>query len=562
MSDPSAPPAPLPTGTKLALTILMACIVLLLQALDTTIVSTAIPAISDEFHTTLDNGWYGSAYFLGMCAFQIFWGRLYTFYDLKTVYIVSITIFEIGSAVCGAAPSSAAFIVGRALAGVGAGGVFSGSFLTVAFSVPLVKRPIYSSILGTVYGIASLLGPPIGGAFTTRATWRWCFYLNLPLGAVAAAILVLFFRSPQAAARLKSLPPKEKLKRLDFIGTVILVGSIASLLLALQLGGTIYPWNGSRIIALLVLFVVLFAAWVGWQVYLGPVATIPKSVISQRSMAFACWYAFAQGGVNFGILYYAPVWFQGVRGDDAVTSGLDIVTFIAGMTVVLLALGYYLSKGGYSAPFMIACVVVTSIATGLLMIWSPKSSDGIVFGFLTLYGVGQGLGWQQPGLIAQTMLPAVDIPTGTSLANICKLLGGTIGVSVAQTLLNNKLAILVAQRIPSLDLKLLMTLGPLGFHNKLDPDLIPRVAACYNDALKDVWWMLLAFCLASLPGALGVEWRSVLDKVANQQPVEPPTPPAHEMTPPKGLSESSSREPLCPPLSAGEGYQSASRETL
>lgn len=178
MSGPPPPQPPLPTGPRLGLILFFACIVLLLQALvcivlgdphrliktanrttqDTTIVSTAIPAISKEYGTSKDVGWYGSAYFLGMCAFQIFWGRLFTFYDLKTMYIAAIVIFEIGSAVCGAAPTSTAFIIGRAVAGLGAGGIFSGSFLTVAFSVPLVKRPMYASYLGTVYGVASVLG--------------------------------------------------------------------------------------------------------------------------------------------------------------------------------------------------------------------------------------------------------------------------------------------------------------------------------------------------------------------------------------------------------------------
>jgi MFS family permease len=125
---------------------------------DTTIISTAIPAISDQFNTTQDIGWYGSAYFLTMCAFQIFWGRLYTFYDLKTTYIIAIAIFELGSLLCAVAPTSAAFIVGRAFAGVGAGGVFTGSFVSIAFSVPLAKRPMYASYLGTVYGVASVLG--------------------------------------------------------------------------------------------------------------------------------------------------------------------------------------------------------------------------------------------------------------------------------------------------------------------------------------------------------------------------------------------------------------------
>lgn len=338
--------------------------------------------------------------------------------------------------------------------------------------------------------------------------------MNLPLGAIVVAGLIFFFRSPQASAKLANLPPKEKVKRMDPAGTVALVSAVTCLLLALQWGGQTYSWSDGRIIALLVLFGVTFIAWISWQVYLGPIATVPKHVIGQRSMAFASFYSFMQGGVNFGILYYAPLWFQAVKGHDAVRSGLDIVTFIAGMTVTMLAIGYVLTKGGYSAPFMILCVVMVSTACGLLTTWTPDSGDDKIYGYLTLYGLGQGFGWQQSMLIAQTMLPAADIPTGTSLTTVCKLLGGSIFVSVAQTLFNNKLHDMIIQRLPQLDPHVLMTIGAIELRSKLGADLIPTVAACYNDALKDVWWLLLALSGVSLVGAMGVEWRSVTDKVA------------------------------------------------
>ncbi|KAK1751946.1 major facilitator superfamily transporter protein [Echria macrotheca] len=534
--DPNAPPPPLPTGPRLLLLVFLACIALLLQALDTTIVSTAIPAISSEFKTTQDVGWYGSAYFLTMCAFQIFWGRLYTFYDLKTIYIIAIVIFEVGSLLCAVAPNSSSFIVGRAIAGVGGGGVFSGSFVSIAFSVPLEKRPMFASIIGTVYGVASVLGPPIGGAFTSKATWRWCFYINLPLGAIVLGGLIPFFRSPQAAAKLRTLPRKDKLKRMDATGTIIFTGGITCLLLALQWGGQTYPWQDGRIIALLVIFGVALIVYIFWQNYLGPIATIPKKIIGQRSMAFASWYSFCQGGVNFVILYYAPLWLQAVKGRDAVESGLDIVTFIGGMTFSMLVTGYGLTKGGYSMPFMIACIAIVAIGTGLLTTWTPDISMAKVYGYLTLYGVGQGFGWQQSILIAQTMLPAADIPTGTSLASVSKLLGGAVFVSVSQTLFNNKLHDLVTERIPELDPKLLLEIGATELRARLPAELIPAVTLAYNDALKDVWWLLLALTGVSLIGALGVEWRSVTNKVAQQGgPPRPPQAPVEEKAPSSDL---------------------------
>ena len=342
--------------------------------------------------------------------------------------------------------------------------------------------------------------------------------MNLPLGAIVIGGLIPFFRSPQASARLASLPPKEKFKRMDPPGTVILVAAITCLLLALQWGGQKYSWQNARIITLLVLFGVLFMGYVAWQAYLGPVATIPKNIIGQRSMAFACFYSFMQGGVNFVILYYVPLWFQAVRGDSAVKSGLDIVTFIAGMTVTMLGTGYILTKGGYSMPFMVLCVVMVSVATGLLTTWTPRSSDAKVFGYLTLYGLGQGFGWQQPILIAQTVLPAADIPTGTSLTTVWKLLGGTIFLSVGQNLEISKLHDLFVERLPEFDVKDLLSIGALELRDKLDKSFIPTVVSCYNDALKDIWWMLLALSIVSLFGAVGIEWRSVTDKVAGSGP--------------------------------------------
>jgi hypothetical protein len=342
--------------------------------------------------------------------------------------------------------------------------------------------------------------------------------MNLPLGAIVVAGLIPFFPSPQAAARLASLPSKEKIKRMDPLGTVILVVAITCLLLALQWGGLKYSWSNARIIVLFVIFGIAMIAYVIWQIYLGPVATIPKNIITQRSMSFATFYSFTQGGVNFGILYYAPVWFQVVKGHSALHSGLDIVSFSAGMTVTMLATGYILTKGGYSMPFMVLCVIMVSVACGLLTTWTPSSSDATVFGYLTLYGLGQGFGWQQPILIAQTMLPAAEVPTGTSLTTVCKLLGGTIFVSVAESLYSSKMRDLFIERLPQLDPGLLASEGSVELRERVGKALLPTLISCYNDALKQVWWLLLGLSAASLIGALGIEWRSVTDKVASGPP--------------------------------------------
>ena len=200
-----------------------------------------------------DLGWYGSAYLLTQCAFQLLFGKLYTFWNIKTVFLVSIVLFEVGSAVCGASPSSTVFIVGRAIAGVGGAGIFAGAvsdvpaapgrmrrltptqIVILVHAVPLQRRPMFQGLFGAIFGTASVVGPVIGGAFTTRSTWRWCFYLNLPLGAVAMVTIVLLLEIQQQDIR--SMKLLDKLKHLDFPGSTFFLPGTVCLILALEWGG-------------------------------------------------------------------------------------------------------------------------------------------------------------------------------------------------------------------------------------------------------------------------------------------------------------------------------------
>ncbi|KAI4160064.1 MAG: hypothetical protein LQ342_006014 [Letrouitia transgressa] len=156
-----------PTGQKLILIMASLYLVFFLVALDRTIIGTAIPRITDEFHSLGDVGWYGSAYLVTSCAFQLLFGKVYTFYNPKWVFVIAIVIFEIGSTICGAAPNSTSFIVGRAIAGLGSSGIFSGAIVIIVYTVPLHKRPIYQGLVGAVFGISAVIGPLLGGALQT-----------------------------------------------------------------------------------------------------------------------------------------------------------------------------------------------------------------------------------------------------------------------------------------------------------------------------------------------------------------------------------------------------------
>jgi MFS family permease len=227
-----------PKGIHLALLLTSLFVSIFIVALDRMIIATAIPAITDEFKSLPDVGWYGSAYLLTTCSFQLLFGKLYTFWAVKTIWLSSIVIFEIGSAICGAAPNSTALIIGRAVQGVGGAGIFSGAIVTIVYAVPLEKRPLYQGMFGAVFGLASILGPLIGGAFTSNVTWRWCFYINLPIGGVAFVISAFLLRIPDRDTT--QLPLREKLAQLDAAGTTLLIPGVVALLLALQWGGLTY----------------------------------------------------------------------------------------------------------------------------------------------------------------------------------------------------------------------------------------------------------------------------------------------------------------------------------
>jgi MFS family permease len=228
-----------PEGLKLALLLTSVYITMFLVALDRLIISTAVPQITDDFHSVTDIGWYGSAYLLTNCAFQLMFGKLYTFFSVKVVFMTSIVLFELGSAVCGAAPTSTAFIVGRAIAGMGAGGITSGVIVVIVYAVPLHKRPLYQGLFGAVFGLASVIGPLLGGAFTSNVTWRWCFYINLPFGGIAMVFIFLLLQVPDRDTT--KLPLIGKLAQLDGLGTAALLPGTVCLLLALQWGGPTYP---------------------------------------------------------------------------------------------------------------------------------------------------------------------------------------------------------------------------------------------------------------------------------------------------------------------------------
>lgn len=279
------------------------------MALDNTILATAIPRITDQFKSLDDVGWYGSSYLLTNCALQLIFGKLYTFYNIKYIYLMALFIFEIGSLLSGVAPNSAALIIGRAIAGIGGSGIYSGAIVIISKTVPLHQVSSYTGAVGSMYGIASVAGPLMGGAFTDRLTWRWCFYINLPFGAVTAAFILFFFEAPKRV-RARATGWRAQLHQFDLLGTSLFLPGIVCLLLALQWGGSTYAWSTARIIALFLLFGAFMAGFAAIQVWKQENATVPPRIFRNRNVWGAGVFTASLGASFFGIIYFVRCLFR------------------------------------------------------------------------------------------------------------------------------------------------------------------------------------------------------------------------------------------------------------
>ncbi|KAK6522217.1 hypothetical protein TWF281_002784 [Arthrobotrys megalospora] len=478
-----------------------------LVALDRTIISTAIPQITDEFNSITDVGWYGSAYLLTCCAFQLLLGKVYTLYSVKAVLIANILLFEIGSALCGAAPNSASFIVGRAISGIGAAGIFAGTVVCIVHTVPLHKRPQLQGLFGALFGLASIVGPIVGGAFTSHVSWRWCFYINLPLGGVSLIVILFWLHIPEQDTM--KIPWEKKLLQLDAIGTTMLVPGVVCLVLAMQWGGQKYDWNNGRIVALLVLMSVLLVGFAAVQILLPKTATLPTRIFKQRSVVSGFWQTLCIGSSMYIFVYFLPLWFQTIKGISAVDSGIRILPFMLSMVLGSIVSGAVTTRIGYYNPFAIVGSCIMAVGGGLLTTLQLDSGPGQWIGYQVVYGLGMGLCFQVPNLAAQTVLPKEDVPIGIALMFFGQLLGAAIFVAVGENVLGNQLVNLLAG-VGGIDKTSITEGGATTLLNELDAGLRDTVLVAYNEALRRVFQVgLVVTCLAVI-GAATLEWKSIL----------------------------------------------------
>lgn len=419
-------------------------------------------------------------------------------------------MFELGSLICGVANSSLTLIMGRAVAGIGSAGIFSGSLIMVAHSVPLEKRPLYNGCISSMFGISSVAGPLLGGVFTDKVTWRWCFYINLPIGAVTVLVIAIFFSAPNH--HTKETTWMERIKKFDPMGTTLFLPAIVCLLLALQWGGTIYAWNNWRIIVLFCFFAVLILLFLFVQYVQQDNATVPPRIFFRRTIWSAAFYSFCLGAAFLSSVYFLPIWFQAVKNASPVSSGIMNLPMLISVVVTSVMSGIIITHVGYYTPFMILGTVLLAIGYGLMSMFHTDTSKAVWIGYQIIAGAGAGAGMQQSMIAVQVVLDLADIPTGTAIIVFAQTLGGALFVSIGNNVFRNKLAEYLAKYIPNVDPALILKTGATGLQSVVDKADLPGVLLAYNDALTQTFIVGAAMASTSLIGALFVEWKSVKGK--------------------------------------------------
>jgi EmrB/QacA subfamily drug resistance transporter len=465
-------------------------LVLLLAALDQTIVSTALPTIVGDLGGISHLSWVVTAYLLAATITGPLYGKLGDLYGRKKVLQTAIVVFLVGSALCGLAQSMAQLIAFRALQGLGAGGLMVVTLAVVADIIPPRERGRYQGYFGAVFGLSTVIGPLLGGFFVDNLSWRWIFYVNLPVGALALSVIAVAFHTREITTR----------HAIDYLGAVLLAGALAAVVLFTSLGGTTWAWSSPQVVALIAASVLLVPAFV--LVELRAVEPIlPLSLFRNHTFSVTSAIGFIVGFALFGAVTYLPLYFQVTKGSTPTVSGLQLTPLMAGLLVTSIVSGQVISRLGRYRFFPIAGTALMAFAMFLLSSLHVHTSTWVAAIFATILGLGLGMVMQVLVLAVQNAVDRSVVGVATSGSTLFRQIGGSIGVALFGTIFANRLHVELTSRLPA-GAQVPKTINPEGIRH-LPPAAHRAFADAFSAALHPVFLTaagisLLAFALTWL----------------------------------------------------------------
>ncbi|MBZ3903412.1 MDR family MFS transporter [Streptomyces griseiscabiei] len=445
---------------------------MLLAALDQTIVSTALPTIVSDLGGLEHLSWVVTAYMLAATAATPLWGKLGDQYGRKRLFQTAIVIFLIGSALCGAAQDMPQLIAFRALQGLGGGGLMVLSMAIVGDLVPPRERGRYQGLFGAVFGATSVLGPLLGGLFTEHLSWRWVFYVNLPVGAVALLVIAAVLHIPRKAER----------HVIDYLGTFLIASVATCLVLVASLGGTTWDWNSPQIIGLCVLAALLVAVFVAVERRAAE-PVLPLKLFRVRTFTLSAVISFVVGFAMFGAMTYLPTFLQVVHGVSPTMSGVHMLPMVFGLLLASTVSGQIVSRTGRWKVFPLAGTGVTTLGLLLLHQLDADSGDGEMSAYLFVFGTGLGLVMQVLVLVVQNAVSYEDLGVATSGATFFRSIGASFGVAVFGTVFAGHLGDKLTDALDGTRLPSGVTVEGL----KSDPREIAELPAALRPSVLDAY---------------------------------------------------------------------------
>ncbi|CAI7622763.1 unnamed protein product [Penicillium viridicatum] len=432
---------------------------------------------------------------------------------MKAIFLASFLVFAIGSIVCATAPSSIAFIIGRAITRLGGAGIFSGGTIIVANTTSLKHRPIYQGISGGMECTALAFGPLVSGTISNFSSWRISFYIIVPIAVVNILAIWLFVKNlPQPEHA--NLGAKERWRQLDLLGILLFVPMTVCLILALQFGGSVYAWGNARTIVLFVLAGALAIAFFFAQRRAGDKAMFPLPLLKQRSVTLESVSMFCVSASLFVFGFYLPIYFQAIRHATTLQSGLMYLPTALSFAIAIFAAGNITSWLGYYTPMMVTGTALMAVGAGLITLFNEHTSTVEWIWFQILFGVGAGLAFQQPYTAIQTVLPEKHVATAIVVLSFTQELGGIVALAISQSIFLNLLISKLKSTVPQLDPGSILDAGALNLVNTV-PEYKGTVYSAYNATIIQVFYVGVA-CACVVICAIGIEWKSVKEEKSKE----------------------------------------------
>jgi EmrB/QacA subfamily drug resistance transporter len=478
-------------------------LVLLLASLDQTIVSTALPTIVGDLGGISKLSWVVTAYLLSSTVVGPVYGKLGDQYGRKVVLQSAIVIFLIGSALCGISQNMTELIVFRGIQGLGGGGLFVLTIAVVGDIIPPRDRGRYQGFFGAVFGVSTVIGPLLGGFFVDNLSWRWIFYVNLPIGVIALAVIATAFQAR----------PDRGHHTIDYLGAVLLAAGLSAIVLYTSLGGTTYAWGSPRMLALIVAGVVLLVAFVFTEMRAAE-PILPLELVRNRVFTVTSGVGFIVGFALFGAVTYLPLYLQDVKGHTPTTSGLLITPMMAGVLITSIGSGQLISRYGRYKPFPIAGTAIMVVGLALLSRLQVHTSTAVGAAYMLVLGLGLGLVLQVLVLAAQNAVDYKYLGVATSGSTLFRQIGGSIGVSVFGAIFANQLRSRLSTALPR-GTHVRAATDPAAL-KRLPPALHNAYATAITEALRPVF--LSAAAIAAIGFLLSWMLREVPLKATSQAP--------------------------------------------